>query len=206
MINLLFETPKIIRRYSFHVFSMLLIIAFLTWLPLPAFKAAFPDSFLNTCSPINWITRNENLLLHLYVLFCCMESCALVLEIIALILNGCHFYQIRNLFTGLNILGAWSTLLIFIFHNLGIFQVSIEDLFLSFTEPLNIFWLIFFGISFCLNLSMSGLFALGYIRPEQDTADTYRTFLKKYLALDTEHKKLVQSLVDELSNKEDQND
>lgn len=206
MINLLFETPKILRRYSFHVFSILLIIAFLTWLPLPDFKAVFPDSFLNTCSLAKWITLNEAWLLRLYAIFCCIESCTLILEIIALIFNGCHFYQIRNLFTGLNILGAWSTLLIFIFHNLDIFQVGIEDLLLSFTEPLNIFWLIFFGISFCLNLLMSGLFTLGYIRPEPDTADTYKTFLQKYLALDTEHKKLVQSLVDELSNKEDQND
>lgn len=206
MINLLLETPKIMRRYSFHIFSILLILAFLTWLPLPDFKAAFPDSFLSTCAPIKWITRNEHLLLHLYVLFCCIEFCAFALEVIALIFDGCHFAQIRDLFTVLNILGAWLTLLIFIFHNLGIFQVSLEYLFRSVAEPLDILWFIFFGISFCLNLLMSGLFALGYMRPESNNNDTYSTFFKKYLALNTEHKKLVQSLVNELSKKEDQDD
>ena len=42
MINLLLETPKIMRRYSFHIFSILFILAFLTWYLYQILKQLFP--------------------------------------------------------------------------------------------------------------------------------------------------------------------
>lgn len=148
-------------KLNFYLFTLLLILNFVTWIPFFGFQEILSPLKLESYNFIIWITKNENYIFSFYVAFLYIESLLFLLSLVTWKF-GIYFNNIKPLTDFFIITGANFLLLLQLAHNLNITTRNINDIPVYYFSNLNPFIGFFPTFSYAINFFIIFTFLCGY--------------------------------------------